>query len=99
MNHAVLMALMLNVTFTETYGFTNPTLYDTINVYDAGKYTARTDIPAAIKKTLIKTPDQQDWRLCSGPYCYHNPNSTCWQCALVNAGIACNYNKLFAVWR
>ena len=41
---------------TSTYGFTNPTVYDTINVFDASKYVPRTDIPAADRKTLIKTP-------------------------------------------
>lgn len=41
---------------TSTYGFTNPTIYDTINIYDDTKYKARTGIPAANKKTLIKTP-------------------------------------------
>lgn len=56
MNHTILMGIDAERYLTQTYGFTNPTLYDTINIYDAGKYVARTDIPVANEKTLIKTP-------------------------------------------
>jgi iron complex outermembrane receptor protein len=56
MNHTVLAGVDAERYLTQTYGFTNPTLYDTINIYDAGKYVARTDIPLANEKTLIKTP-------------------------------------------
>jgi len=56
MSHTLLSGIDAERYLTSTYGFTNPTTYDTINIYDASKYQPRTDIPAADKKTLIKTP-------------------------------------------
>lgn len=41
---------------TNNYGFDQPAVYDTINIYDAGKYTARTDIPEANEIRVVKTP-------------------------------------------
>ncbi len=56
MKHTLLTGVDAERYLTNTYGFTNPTVYDTINVFDDSKYQARTDIPAADEKTLIKTP-------------------------------------------
>jgi iron complex outermembrane receptor protein len=56
MSHTMLTGMDGERYLTSTYGFTNPTTYDTINIYDAAKYQARTDIPAADKKTLAETP-------------------------------------------
>jgi len=56
MSHTLLTGIDAERYLTSTYGFTNPTLYDTINIYDAAKYQPRTDIPLADKKTLIETP-------------------------------------------
>ncbi|MEP7318711.1 MAG: TonB-dependent siderophore receptor, partial [Panacibacter sp.] len=56
MSHTLLTGIDAERYLTSTYGFTNPTIYDTINIYDATKYQPRTDIPAANEKTLIKTP-------------------------------------------
>jgi iron complex outermembrane receptor protein len=41
---------------TQTYAFNNITTYDTINIFDAEKYTPRTDIPPASATRLSKTP-------------------------------------------
>lgn len=54
--HTLISGMDAEHYLTSTYGFTNPTVYDTINVYDDNKYQVRTDIPAAAEKTLIKTP-------------------------------------------
>jgi len=56
MSHTLLTGMDAERYLTSTYGFTNPTTYDTINIYDASKYQPRTDIPAADKKTLAETP-------------------------------------------
>ncbi|MBG9377803.1 TonB-dependent receptor [Panacibacter sp. DH6] len=56
LKHVLLAGADAERYLTSTYGFTNPTVYDTINVFDAAKYVPRTDIPAADRKTLIKTP-------------------------------------------
>lgn len=54
--HVVLAGADAERYLTSTYAFTNPTVYDTINIYDNTKYQARTDIPVADKKTLLKSP-------------------------------------------
>jgi iron complex outermembrane receptor protein len=56
MSHTLLTGVDAERYLTSTYGFTNPTTYDTINIYDAAKYQPRTDIPTANKKTLAETP-------------------------------------------
>src|SRR4030095_629778 len=56
MSHTLLTGMDAEHYLTSTYVFTNPTTYDTINIYDASKYQPRTDMPAADKKTLAETP-------------------------------------------
>jgi len=41
---------------TQTYAFNNITTYDTINLFDAGKYVVRTDIPPATATRRGRTP-------------------------------------------
>jgi len=56
MKHTLLAGADAERYLTGTYAFTNPTTYDTVNIYDPNKYQARTDIPAAGKKSQVKTP-------------------------------------------
>ncbi|HNP24339.1 MAG TPA: TonB-dependent receptor [Panacibacter sp.] len=56
MKHTLLSGMDAEHYLTSTYAFTNPTTFDTINIFDDDKYEARTDIPAALEKTLVKTP-------------------------------------------
>lgn len=41
---------------TKAWSFNQPTVYDTINILDPGKYKARTDIPDAKEIKLVTTP-------------------------------------------
>jgi len=55
-SHNVLAGIDGEKYFTENYGFDQPAFYDTINIYDPGKYTQRTDIPEANQIRVVKTP-------------------------------------------
>ncbi len=54
--HALLAGLDAERYNTQTYAFNNITTYDTINLFNAGKFTPRTDIPPAAATRLGKTP-------------------------------------------
>jgi len=54
--HTLLTGIDADRYYTTSYTFNNPTTYDTINILDPSKYTARTDIPAASKLTRAQTP-------------------------------------------
>lgn len=41
---------------TKTYGYNNPTLYDSINILNPNKFTPRTDIPNADKNKITEAP-------------------------------------------
>ena len=56
MEHTLLAGLDADRTFTSTYAFNQPAIYDTINILDATKYTPRTDIPVAEKIRVVETP-------------------------------------------
>ena len=49
LGHTLLAGIDADSYYTTIYGFNNPTVYDTLNIFNPGKYTARTDIPAAAK--------------------------------------------------
>ncbi len=55
-NHAILAGLDADRTFAKATGFTNPTSYDKINIFDPNKYVARTDIPATRDSQFTTTP-------------------------------------------
>jgi len=54
--HTLLIGIDAERYNTQTYAFNNITTYDTINIFDANKYTPGTDIPAAAAIRLSKTP-------------------------------------------
>ncbi len=55
-SHQVLAGVDAEKYRNKTYGFDQPAYYDTINIFDAGKFTARTDIPEANKIRVVTTP-------------------------------------------
>ncbi|MFC4231161.1 TonB-dependent siderophore receptor [Parasediminibacterium paludis] len=56
MQHTVLVGADADRYLTKATSYTNPTTYDTINIFDPKKYTARTDIPIANALRMITTP-------------------------------------------
>lgn len=54
--HQVLAGIDAEKYLTENYGFNQPAFYDTINIYDQGKYNTRTDIPQADEIRIVTTP-------------------------------------------
>ena len=54
--HTILAGADADRYLTQATSYTNPTTYDTINIFDAKKFTARTDIPVANELRLITTP-------------------------------------------
>ena len=54
--HQVLIGADAEKYYTANYGYDQPKTYDTINIFDEGKYTRRTDIPQANQVRLVKTP-------------------------------------------
>src|SRR5690606_30997934 len=56
MDHTLLAGIDADRYLTTGFTFDNPKIYDTINILDDGKFSARTDIPAASKVTRVKTP-------------------------------------------
>lgn len=56
--HQLLAGLDGNESYTKTFSFNNPKIYDTINILDPNKFTRRTDIPAAEKISSLKSPSK-----------------------------------------
>lgn len=56
LKHIVLAGMDMDRFYTTAYSFNQPTVYDTINILDPGKYKARTDIPVATAIRAVKTP-------------------------------------------
>ena len=54
--HNLLAGIDADRYFTQTYGYDQPTIYDTINLFDNLKFKQRTDIPEANEVRLISTP-------------------------------------------
>jgi len=54
--HLLLTGVDADRYFTQAYAYNQPTTYDTINLFDAGKYNQRTDIPNATAVKLTQTP-------------------------------------------
>jgi iron complex outermembrane recepter protein len=54
--HNLLAGVDADRYFTTTYGFNQPSIYDTINILDLNKYKQRTDIPDAQKTKVGHTP-------------------------------------------
>src|SRR4030095_13973739 len=55
-NHTILTGIDADRYFTQTNSYNQPTIYDTINIFDAGKFKPRTDIPVTKDVRLISTP-------------------------------------------
>lgn len=56
MQHIILAGADVDRYLTQATSYTNPTMYDTINIFDPKKYKARTDIPVANELRMITTP-------------------------------------------
>lgn len=56
--HQVLAGVDADESYTKTFSFNNPKIYDSINILDPNKFTQRTDIPAAEKISSLKTPSK-----------------------------------------
>ena len=56
--HTVLAGVDADESYTKTYSYNNPKIYDTINILNPNKYVQRTDIPAAEKISSIKSPSK-----------------------------------------
>lgn len=54
--HVLLTGMDADRYDTKAWGYDQPTVYDTINILDASKYRARTDIPNAKEIRLVTTP-------------------------------------------
>ena len=54
--HTLLTGVDADQYDAKAYSFNQPTVYDTINILNPQKYTARTDIPAAKEIRLVTTP-------------------------------------------
>jgi len=54
--HLLLTGFDADRYLTQAYTYNQPTTYDTINIFDAGKFKPRTDIPAAQAARLTQTP-------------------------------------------
>jgi iron complex outermembrane receptor protein len=55
-NHTLLTGIDADRYFTQTNSYNQPTIYDTINIFDARKFKPRTDIPVTKDVRLISTP-------------------------------------------
>ncbi len=58
LNHTILAGVDADESYTKTFSFNNPKIYDSINILDPNKFTQRTDIPAAEKISSLKTPSK-----------------------------------------
>ncbi len=56
MSHIFLTGIDIDQYATKAWTFNQPTIYDTINILDANKFKARTDIPNAKEIRLVSTP-------------------------------------------
>lgn len=56
MAHQIMIGADADNYNTNNYTFTNPTIYDTINIYNPQKFSARNDIPVTNFRTRAKTP-------------------------------------------
>jgi iron complex outermembrane receptor protein len=56
LSHLLLAGIDADQYEATAYTFNQPTTYDTINILDPNKYTARTDVPAASEIRVVKTP-------------------------------------------
>ena len=56
LQHSVLAGIDADRYYTQATTFNQPLIYDTINIFDAGKYNARTDMPRTKEVRLISTP-------------------------------------------
>jgi len=54
--HTLLAGVDADNYSTTSFTFNNPTLYDSVNILNPGKFVQRTDIPAANKVTKAQTP-------------------------------------------
>ncbi|MCP9752180.1 TonB-dependent receptor [Ferruginibacter sp. HRS2-29] len=54
--HTLLAGVDADNYSTTSFTFNNPTLYDSLNILNPGKFVQRTDIPAANKVTKAQTP-------------------------------------------
>lgn len=54
--HTLLAGVDADNYSTTSFTFNNPTLYDSVNILNPGKFVQRTDIPAANKVTRAQTP-------------------------------------------
>jgi iron complex outermembrane recepter protein len=56
MQHTILAGADVDKYLTQATTYTNPTIYDSINIFDAKKYIPRSDIPVANELRLTTTP-------------------------------------------
>lgn len=56
LKHTLLAGIDAERYFVEATTYNNPTIYDTINIFNPAKFTQRTDIPVAKEVRLISTP-------------------------------------------
>jgi iron complex outermembrane receptor protein len=54
--HQLLAGVDAERYLTKNYGFDQPAIYDTINIFNPSKYIARTDIPVANEIRVVTTP-------------------------------------------
>src|SRR5690606_17230599 len=54
--HTLLAGVDADRYYTTQYTFNQPAIYDTINILDPSRYVQRTDIPAADRIKVAKTP-------------------------------------------
>lgn len=54
--HTLLTGIDADRYFTQSYSYDQPTIYDTINLFEPTRYKQRTDIPEANEVRLIGTP-------------------------------------------
>ena len=56
LQHSILTGIDVERYDATVYGYDQPLIYDTINLFDANKYRIRTDIPASNEIKITKTP-------------------------------------------
>lgn len=56
--HNILAGLDADESYTKTFSYNNPKIYDTINILNPNKFVQRTDIPAAEKISSLKSPSK-----------------------------------------
>lgn len=58
LKHNILAGIDADESYTKTFSFNNPKIYDTINILDPNKFVQRTDIPIAEKIRSLKSPSK-----------------------------------------